>query len=454
MKTPKTRNRWLIALSAIAIHLSIGSAYAYSVFKNPLLDLLGWDNRQTSASFTIAIFILGFSAAAFGRWVEKWGPRKSATIAALLFSFGQIGAGLAVQAGSLIGFYLAYGLIGGMGLGIGYISPVSTLVKWFPDRRGLATGIAVMGFGAGSLICSPAAAALIESVGISSTFYILGASYLALMLLGASYITKPPENWAPAGFYAAGSEAAGSEADSEHDSADHSLGHSAGHSEAATKRRTQHRDLEQLTAKQALKTRRFWLLWTMMFINISAGIMLISVASPMAQEKAGLTVAAAASMVGVMGLFNGGGRIGWASFSDLFGRPNVFVLFFSAQLLLFAILPVTSNAVLFQIFIYIIISMYGGGFASLPAFIADLFGTKQLGAIHGLLLTSWSMAGIIGPMIVANVRDLTGGYDAAFYIIAGLLAIALIASLVIRAEVRRRSHQLRAKHKPLYSQQH
>lgn len=441
MKTPKTRNRWLIALSAIAIHLSIGSAYAYSVFKNPLLDFLGWDNRQTSASFTIAIFILGFSAAAFGRWVEKWGPRKSATIAALLFSFGQIGAGLAVQAGSLIGFYLAYGLIGGMGLGIGYISPVSTLVKWFPDRRGLATGMAVMGFGAGSLICSPAAAALIESVGISSTFYILGACYLALMLLGASYITKPPENWTPAGFYAAGSEA-----DSEHDS--------AGHSEAATKRRIPQRDLEQLTAKQALKTRRFWLLWTMMFINISAGIMLISVASPMAQEKAGLTVAAAASMVGVMGLFNGGGRIGWASFSDLFGRPNVFVLFFSAQLLLFAILPVTSNAVLFQIFIYIIISMYGGGFASLPAFIADLFGTKQLGAIHGLLLTSWSMAGIIGPMIVANVRDLTGGYDAAFYIIAGLLAIALIASLVIRAEVRRRSHQLRANHKPLYSQQH
>lgn len=445
MNTPKTRNRWLIALSAIAIHLSIGSAYAYSVFKNPLLDLLGWDNRQTSASFTIAIFILGFSAAAFGRWVEKWGPRKSAAIAALLFSFGQIGAGLAVQGGSLIGFYLAYGLIGGMGLGIGYISPVSTLVKWFPDRRGLATGMAVMGFGAGSLICSPVAAALIESVGIAPTFYVLGTCYLALMLLGASYIAKPPENWAPPGFQAADSEA---------DNEDNSEVNSIVDSKGDTKRRTPLPDLEQLTAKQAIKTRRFWLLWTMMFINISAGIMLISVASPMAQEKAGLTVAAAASMVGIMGLFNGGGRIGWASFSDLLGRPNVFVLFFSAQLLLFAILPVTSNAILFQIFIYIIISMYGGGFASLPAFIADLFGTKQLGAIHGLLLTSWSMAGIIGPMIVANVRDLTGGYDAAFYIIAGLLAIALIASLVIRAEVKKRSRQLRPDHKPVFSQQH
>jgi len=407
------KNRWLIALSAIAIHLSIGSTYAYSVFKNPLSDLLGWNSKEVTLSFTIAIMFLGLSAASFGKFVEKWGPRKSATIAAILFSIGLFGSGLAVQMESLILYYLTYGVIGGIGLGLGYISPVSTLVKWFPDRRGLATGMAVMGFGAGSLIASPVAASLIGSVGISATFLILGTAYLILMLSGAAYIVKPPEGWVPKGMEK---------------------------KIAVSGNKKQQGDLAQLTANEAIKTKRFWLLWIMMFINISAGIMLISVASPMAQEKVGMTVVAAASMVGIMGFFNGLGRIGWASFSDYLGRSNIFILFFAVQLVLFLLLPITSNQIIFQICIFIILSIYGGGFSSLPAFIGDLFGTKQLGAIHGYLLTAWSCAGIFGPMLVATISDATQSYNATFYIFAFLLVIALGTSLLMKQNINQIRH--------------
>lgn len=401
------KNRWLIALSAIAIHLSIGSVYAYSVFKNPLSELHGWSSTEVTVSFTIAIFFLGMSAATMGRFVEKWGPRKSATIAAIFFSLGTAGTGIAVSLGSLPLYYLTYGVLGGIGLGIGYIAPVSTLVKWFPDRRGLATGMAVMGFGAGSIITSPVAAKLMEVVEVSTTFYILGITFLILMLSGASYIVRPPEGWLP-------------------DSMKH------GKTKATNKKGKQkHADLAQLTANEAAKTGRFYLLWVMMFINISSGIMLISVASPMAQDKVGMTVAAAATMVGVMGFFNGLGRIGWSGFSDYIGRQNVYLIFFSVQTVLFLLLPITSNPVIFQIFIYIIISMYGGGFSSLPAFIGDLFGTKQLGAIHGYILTSWSMAGIFGPMLVSVIEEQTNSYNATFYIFAALLVVALVTSILM-----------------------
>lgn len=402
------KNRWLIALSAVMIHLSIGSAYAYSVFKNPLSESLGWNNKEVALSFTIAIFFLGASAAVFGRFVEKYGPRISATVAAVLFSSGLIGAGLSIHLESLTGFYLSYGVIGGMGLGIGYISPVSTLVKWFPDRRGLATGMAVMGFGAGALICGPIAARLIDSVGIASTFYILGGCYLILMLSGASYIAKPPEGWMPAKMEK---------------------------STIGGKGVSVRQDLAYMTANEAVKTKRFWLLWVMMFINISCGIMLISVASPMAQEKVGMTAAAAAALVGIMGFFNGAGRIGWASLSDYIGRSNIFIMFFSVQLVLFLLLPSISNAIIFSIIIYIILTMYGGGFASLPAFIGDLFGTKQLGAIHGYLLTAWSCAGVVGPMAVAAIRDATNNYNATFYVFAILLVVAFTASIFMKLNI-------------------
>ncbi|WP_096188934.1 L-lactate MFS transporter [Evansella halocellulosilytica] len=402
------RNRWLIALSAIFIHLSIGSVYAYSVFQTPLRDELGWDGTTVTVAFTIAIFFLGTSAAFFGKFVEKRGPRVSAFVAAVLFSSGLIGTGLSIGAGSLYGFYVTYGVIGGFGLGIGYIAPVSTLVKWFPDRRGLATGMAVFGFGAGSLIASPVAAQLIETIGLTTTFYLLGGTYFILMALGAVYITRPPEGWMPA----------------------------SQKEETDDGKLEEKEDLSQLTANEAIKTKRFWLLWWMMFINISAGIMLIAVASPMAQETVGMTAITAATMVGVMGLFNGGGRIAWASFSDYIGRENIYLLFFIVQLVAFFILPWITNAILFQIVMYLIVSMYGGGFASLPAFIGDLFGTKQLGAIHGYLLTSWALAGVVGPLIVSSIRETMGSYDSAFYIFAGLLASALGASLLMKRDIK------------------
>jgi len=407
MKTNK--NRWLIALSAIAIQLSIGAAYAYSVYTKPISETMGWSPTEITYAFTIMMALGGISAAFFGGFVEKNGPRKSAMVAAFLFGLGQAGAGFATQIDSLVLFLLTYGFMSGMGLGVGYIAPISTLVKWFPDRRGLATGMAVMGFGAGALITAPVAASLIASVGVTTTFYILGISYFILISLGASYIAPPPEGFMPKGMEA----------------------------DLASGKKVMKKDLAQLTARQAVKTRRFWMLWTMMLINVSAGIMIISVASPMAQELVGLTAAGAATLVGIMGIFNGGGRLGWAAISDYIGRPTVFMMFFIIQIVAFVMLPGITNVIIFQVFILLIVSCYGGGFSNLPAFIGDMFGTRQLGAIHGYLLTTWSLGGIIGPAIVSQVYAAANSYVPVFYIFIGLISVALVLSILIRMDIRR-----------------
>lgn len=410
----KVINRWLIALSAIAIHLSIGSVYAYSVYQIPLSEQLGWDTTDVSLAFTIAIFMLGVSAAFLGRFVEKYGPRRSALVAAAFFGIGTIGAGFSIALASYPLFLIFYGFIGGIGLGVGYISPVSTLVKWFPDRRGLATGMAVLGFGAGSLITGPVAGWLLIETSIPNTFYILGVVYLILMVSGASYLEKPEEGWMPKGM----------------------------EKKVSTGKAKINDDLAQLTANEAIKTSRFWMLWTMMFINISAGIMLLAVASPMAQEITGMSAITAASVVGLLGLFNGLGRIGWASFSDYIGRPNVYITFFVIQVITFFLLPNMTSPLIFPILLYIIITCYGGGFASLPAFIGDVFGTKELGAIHGYLLTSWSMAGVVGPMVVSYIYDTTQSYTVTFTIFNFLLIIALITSVAMRWNIKKiRSRQ-------------
>ncbi|MGM0896592.1 MAG: L-lactate MFS transporter [Bacillota bacterium] len=403
------KNRWLIALSAIAIQLSIGAAYAYSVYTKPISETMGWSPTEITYAFTIMMALGGISAAFFGGFVEKNGPRKSAMVAAVLFGLGQAGAGFATQIDSLVLFLLTYGFMSGMGLGVGYIAPISTLVKWFPDRRGLATGMAVMGFGAGALITAPVAASLIDSVGVTTTFYILGISYFILISLGASYIAPPPEGFMPKGMEA----------------------------DLASGKKVMKKDLAQLTARQAVKTRRFWMLWTMMLINVSAGIMIISVASPMAQELVGLTAAGAATLVGIMGIFNGGGRLGWAAISDYIGRPTVFMIFFIIQIIAFVMLPGITNVIIFQVFILLIVSCYGGGFSNLPAFIGDMFGTRQLGAIHGYLLTTWSLGGIIGPAIVSQVYAATNSYVPVFYIFIGLISVALVLSILIRMDIRR-----------------
>lgn len=400
----RNKNRWLIALSAVGIHISIGSVYSWSVFSKPIMKEFGWNLAEVSGIFSIAIALLGLSAAFMGKWVEKRGPRIAATVAAVFFASGLIGAGAATRIGSLPLLYLTYGVIGGMGLGIGYISPVSTLVKWFPDRRGLATGLAIMGFGFASLIASPIIANLIPVIGIANTFSLLGIVYIVIMLCSASYLTLPPKEWADK------------------------------HKAKIARKTTQ--EILPLTANEAIKTRKFYYLWLMLFINITCGIAIISVASPMAQEIAGLSPVAAATMVGIMGLFNGAGRIGWASLSDKIGRPNTYIAFYIIQIFAFALLPLAQNPVTFQILVLLILTCYGGGFASIPAYISDMFGTKQLAAIHGYILTAWAAAGIVGPMLVSYVRSTTNAYDKTLYIFVGFFVIALITSLLAKIEMR------------------
>lgn len=409
----KTKNRWLIAASAVGIHISIGSVYAWSNFTNPLINQFGWSASQVQFTFSLAILFLGLSAAFLGHFVEKHGPRKAGLLAATFFGIGTFGSGLAVHLGSLPLLYIFYGVLGGIGLGVGYIAPVSTLVKWFPDKRGMATGLAIMGFGFAAAISSPIMNSLIESFGTATTFYTLGIAYFVVMLLSSLYLEKPPEGWLPAGF-------------------EEKL--------QASKRKVV-KDLSQLTANEAVKTRRFWYLWIMLFINVTCGIAILSAAKPLAIESIGLATAAAAALVGVLGLFNGFGRIGWASISDYIGRPNTYTTFFVLQIILFALLPITSHVLLFQIMLAIVYTCYGGGFASIPAYIGDLFGTKQLGAIHGYILTAWAAAGLAGPLFAAWMKDTTGSYANSLQFFAGMFVVALIVSLLIRVDMKRLREQ-------------
>ncbi len=403
----KVKNRWLIAASAVGIHISIGSVYAWSNFTDPLINEFGWSAKQVQFTFSLAILFLGLSAAFLGHFVEKYGPKKAGLLAASFFGIGIFGSGFAVNMGSLPLLYLFYGALGGIGLGVGYIAPVSTLVKWFPDRRGLATGLAIMGFGFAAAIASPVMDSLIKSLGTANTFYILGASYFLIMVVSSLYLEKPPEDWAPEGF------------------------------KEKQKKSKRSGDLSQLTANEAIKTSRFYYLWLMLFINVTCGIAILSAAKPLAQESIGLTTTEAAALVGVLGIFNGLGRIGWASISDYIGRPNTYTTFFILQIFLFALLPHTTTAILFQVMLAIVYTCYGGGFASIPAYIGDMFGTKQLGAIHGYILTAWAAAGLVGPMFAAWMKDTTGSYSASLTFFAGMFVIALIISILIRKDIRR-----------------
>lgn len=408
------KNRWLIAAAGVGIHISIGSVYSWSVFSNPMNNEFGWSLTAISITFSIAILFLGLSAAFMGHFVEKHGPRKAGLVSTVFFGIGMIGSGFAAQIESLYLLYFFYGALGGFGLGVGYITPVSTLVKWFPDRRGMATGLAIMGFGFASLIASPVIQMLIGSVGIAGTFYILGSIYFAVMLASSLYLEKPPEGWMPKAM---------------RDKKDN------GEEEP-------NKDLSYLTANESLKTRRFYLLWVMLFINVTCGIGILSVASPMGQEIAGLSAAAAATMVGIMGFFNGAGRLAWASISDYIGRPNVYTAFFVIQIVSFLLLPSLTHALIFQAVLFLIMTCYGGGFASVPAYIGDLFGTKQLGAIHGYILTAWAAAGLVGPILVSWLREVTQSYELILYIFGGMFVLALAASLIIRIDIKRLKNEI------------
>ncbi|WP_321471033.1 OFA family MFS transporter [Halarcobacter sp.] len=403
------KNRWLMALAAVGVHICIGSVYAWSVYVKPIQEHLSWSLTDVTISFSIAIFFLGLSAALMGKFVEKNGPRVSALIAASLFGLGTIGSGLAIMMESKLLLYFFYGVLGGCGLGIGYISPVSTLVRWFPDKRGMATGLAIMGFGFASAIWGPTIKILIEKVGIASTFFILGIIYFVVMFLSALYLQKPEEGYMPKKFKKKVEEG----------------------------KKKIKKDLSNLTLKEAMKTPRFYGLWIMLFINITCGIAIIGVASPLLQEVVGISAIAAAAAVGLMGVFNGAGRILWASISDIITRPAVYVIFFATQIIAFYMLPSITEIVVFQFVLYFIMTCYGGGFASIPAYIGDIFGTKELGAIHGYILTAWAAAGLVGPLIISIVKDMTGSYAQTLYVFAGFFIIALIVSILMIFNIRK-----------------
>ncbi len=403
------KNRWLMAIGAMAIHMCIGSVYAWSVYVKPIQSTMNWTLTDVTITFSIAIFFLGLSAALMGKFVERQGPRVAASLAAVLFGLGTIGSGLAIFLESKVVLYLTYGVLGGTGLGIGYISPVSMLVKWFPDRRGMATGLAIMGFGFASAISGPAIKVLIDAVGISSTFYILGAIYFVVMFSAAQYLANPPEGYLPERFSQA----------------------------IAQGKRKIKEDLVNITRNEAVKTARFYGLWIMLFINVTCGIAIISVASPLLQEVVGISALAAASAVGLMGIFNGAGRIMWASISDYLTRPVVFILFFITQIVAFYFLTTVTSILIFQVLLYYIMTCYGGAFASIPAYIGDIFGTKELGAIHGYILTAWALAGLAGPIIIAYVKDSTGSYTGTLYVFVGLFFIALLTSVLMLANIKK-----------------
>ena len=406
MSTQKLKNRWLIAASAVGIHISIGSVYAYSVMTNPVKDVFDVEGSVIKWAFKIAILLLGLSAAFLGRWVEKVGPKVSGTTAGIFYGVGILGSGLAVQIESLTLFYLCYGVIGGIGLGLGYITPVSTLVKWFPDRRGLATGMAIMGFGFAALIFGPVMQFLFDSVGVANAFYVLGVIYMILIVSSARYLEKPPEGFLPDGFVPG----------------------------EGNKIRA---DISNIDANESLKTSRFYYIWIMMFINIACGIAIISAASPMMQEKFNYIPMEAAAVVGLIGVFNGLGRIIWSTLSDYLGRANTYIVFFAFQILAFYFLPKIGLELAFLVVLFTVITMYGGGFATLPAFLGDLFGTKQLGAIHGMVLTAWALAGVVGPTIYDVVKNETKSLDTTLAVFAGLFVIAFIVSLLMKRSVAR-----------------
>ena len=402
------KNRWLMALSAVGVHICIGSVYAWSVYVKPIQEQMAWTLTDVTIAFSIAIFFLGLSAALMGKFVEKNGPRVSAIIAASLFGLGTMGAGLAIMMESKLLLYFFYGVLGGCGLGIGYISPVSTLVKWFPDKRGMATGLAIMGFGFASAIWGPTIKILIEAVGISGTFFILGAFYFVIMFASALYLEKPEEGYLPKKFKQKIKEG----------------------------KKKIKEDLENLTLNEAVKTPRFYGLWIMLFINITCGIAIIGVASPLLQEVLGISAIAAAAAVGLMGIFNGAGRLIWASLSDYLTRPIVYVIFFITQIIAFYMLPSIKEIVVFQVVLYFIMTCYGGGFASIPAYIGDIFGTKELGAIHGYVLTAWAAAGLVGPLIISMVKDSTGSYSQTLYVFAAFFIVALIVSILMLINIK------------------
>ncbi len=401
------RNRWFIALAAIGLHISIGSVYAWSVLTRPIMADMGFTLSQTTWTFSLAILMLGLSAGFLGSFAEKIGPKKSGLLAMLFLVTGLLGTAYALSIHNLTLLYLFYGIIGGIGLGIGYITPVSTLVKYFPNRPGFATGLAIMGFGFASLIAGPLMQYLVAQVGLVDTFIILGVIYLVIMGASSLYLKAPQPK----------------------------------HPTRTTKDKSaMYVHTHGMLANDAMKTWQFGALWWIFFINITCGIGLLSLASPMAQEAIGMTPTAAASLVGIIGIFNGGGRIAWSTISDYLGRAQTYILFFIIEIVAFYLLAQTNSALTFQILILLIITCYGGGFSCMPAYLADLYGIRQLSTIHGRILTAWGLAGIAGPMLVSYFHEAGYGYTTALECFAALFVLNTIIAIILKIYSKRRLH--------------
>jgi OFA family oxalate/formate antiporter-like MFS transporter len=401
MTEEKLRNRWVIAIAAVIMQICLGAAYGWSVFSKPLVATNHWPLTKVQLNFTLAILFLGVGTVIGGLWQDKVGPRKVATVAGILYGISYILAGLAAGHHSLTGMYWTYGVMGGIGMGMGYITPVATLVKWFPDKRGLMTGVAVCGYGAGALIMSPIAARTIQSNGVPATMIGLGIVYLILVTGAAMFYANPPVGYVPAGWAPKSAV-----------------------QKAATK--------VDFGVTEAMRTWQFWLLWFMLFLNVSAGIMIISMASPMAQDMIHMAPVAAATMVMVISIFNGLGRVFWAWVSDLIGRAQVYFLLFAIQVVIFFALPSISNVTLFAICFAIIGLCYGGGFGTMPSFTADFFGAKYMGGIYGWILLAWGAAAVPSPIMIASIRQSTGGYGPAIHVIAIVMLCALVLPILAR----------------------
>ena len=425
---PPGFNRWLVPPAALAIHLAIGEAYAFSVFNLPLERLIGvgtsapddWTRTEISWVFSIAIVFLGLSAATFGSWLERVGPRKAMFASAACFGGGFLVSAVGVYLHQIWLLYLGYGVLGGIGLGLGYISPVSTLIKWFPDRPGMATGMAIMGFGGGAMIGSPLSHALMRefssptSTGVLETFATLGVVYFCFMMFGVLTVRLPPPGWKPP---------------------------------SAVRKSVP--STASVTPNAAIRTRSFWLLWAVLLLNVTAGIGVLGQASPMIQEmfEGRVSAAAAAGFVGLLSLFNMVGRFVWSSTSDVIGRKPTYMIFFALGAVLYALTPQTGklgNVVLFVGCYAVIMSMYGGGFATIPAYLRDQFGTGQVGAIHGRLLTAWSLAGVAGPYLITSIRQSqidsgvkkADAYTVTMYLMAVLLVVGFVCNLLVRRAAR------------------
>ncbi len=417
-----TPNRWRIPLGAVLVHVCIGSVYAWSTLNRPIQALFAdqpWWFRPPYTTFTTALVCLGLSAALGGPWVERNGPRIAARAAALFFGSGLLigGIGLSLQLPILV--FLGMGIVSGIGCGLGYISPVSTLVKWFPDKRGMATGMAIMGFGGGAFIAGYLNVFLIDRLGIAYTVIALGVLYLPVMLIGSMLLESPPADWTPMGWTVTAEMRA---------------------------KKPELFDTKSLTRDQAVRTVQFALLWGILFINVTAGIGILAQASPMMQDMFARTPLQAAAVVSLISVFNASGRFVWASASDVLGRRLTYRLFFALQLLLFLAIPrfaASGNWIAFELSLFAVFTMYGGGFATIPAFLADVFGPANVGAIHGAILTAWSAAAVVGPVIITELSnrakaalpvgaDRVHIYDTPLQVLAALLAVGFVLTLLVR----------------------